>query len=155
MTAAIALFVFGAVTAALSLQLPLGTPRMPGTGLFPLVLGVMLMGLAATQAVRLYLARPKPAQPAAAAPPAAPRPKRDGATQRVVLFMGAVCVATALLSTLGYPLTSFLLMLALLWVLGIRKPHVAGPIALGSAVVCYFVFVQWLKIPLPAGIPGW
>jgi len=152
MTAAIALFVFGAVTAALSLQLPLGTPRMPGTGLFPLALGVMLMGLAATQAVRLYLARPKPAQPAAGA--AAPPPQRDGATQRVVLFMGAVVVATALLSTLGYPLTSFLLMLALLWVLGVRKPHVAGSIALGSAVACYFVFVQWLKIPLPSGVLG-
>lgn len=151
MTAAIALFVFGAVTAALSLQLPLGTPRMPGTGLFPLALGVMLMGLAATQAVRLYLARPKPVQPA---PAAAPAPERDGATQRVTLFMGAVVVATALLSTLGYALTSFLLMLALLWVLGVRKPHVAGAIALGSAVVCYFVFVQWLKIPLPAGVLG-
>jgi hypothetical protein len=151
-TAAIALFVFGAVTAALSLQLPLGMPRMPGTGLFPLVLGVMLMGLAATQAVRLYLARPKTVQPAA--PAAAPAPRRDGATQRVILFMGAVCVATALLSTIGYALTSFLLMLALLWVLGVRKPLVAGPIALGSAVVCYFVFVQWLKIPLPAGWLG-
>lgn len=151
MTAAVALFVFGAVTAALSLQLPLGTPRMPGTGLFPLALGVMLMGLAAAQAIRLYLERPKPAQPA---PAAAPAPERDGATQRVALFMGAVAVATALLSTLGYALTSFLLMLALLWVLGARKPHVAGAIALGSAVVCYFVFVQWLKIPLPAGFFG-
>jgi putative tricarboxylic transport membrane protein len=152
MTAAIALFVFGAVTAALSLQLPLGTPRMPGTGLFPLALGVMLMGLAATQAIRLYLAQSKPAQPANGA--AAAPPQRDGATQRVVLFMGAVVVAIALLSTLGYPLTSFLLMLALLWVLGVRKPHVAGSIALGSAVACYFVFVQWLKIPLPSGVLG-
>jgi hypothetical protein len=151
MTAAIALFVFGAVTAALSLQLPLGTPRMPGTGMFPLVLGVMLMVLAATQAVRLHLARPKPVLPEA---PAAPQPKRDGATQRVALFMGAVVVATALLSSLGYPFTSFLLMLALLWVLGIRKPHVLGAISLGSAIVCYFVFVQWLKIPLPSGVLG-
>jgi hypothetical protein len=113
----------------------------------------MLMGLAATHAVRLFLARPKPVAPGTAAA-AAPQPKRDGATQRVVLFMGAVVVATALLATLGYPLTSFLLMLALLWVLGVRKPHVAGPIALGSAVVCYFVFVQWLKIPLPSGWLG-
>jgi len=68
--------------------------------------------------------------------------------------MGAVVVAIALLSTLGYPLTSFLLMLALLRVLGVRKPHVAGSIALGSAVACYFVFVQWLKIPLPSGVLG-
>jgi hypothetical protein len=119
--------------------------------MFPLVLGVMLMVLAATQAVRLHLARPKPVLPEA---PAAPQPKRDGATQRVALFMGAVVVATALLSSLGYPFTSFLLMLALLWVLGIRKPHVLGAISLGSAIVCYFVFVQWLKIPLPSGVLG-
>jgi hypothetical protein len=153
MTAAIALFVFGAVTAALSLQLPLGTPRMPGTGLFPLVLGVMLMSLAATQAVRLYLARPKTA-PTASATAAAPAPKRNGATQRVVLFMGAVAVATALLGTLGYAVTSFLLMVALLWILGVRKPHVALGIAFAAAVTCYFVFVKWLMIPLPSGWLG-
>ena len=40
MTAAISLFVFGAITAALSLQLPLGTLRMPGSGFFPLALGL-------------------------------------------------------------------------------------------------------------------
>jgi hypothetical protein len=153
MTAAIALFVFGAVTAALSLQLPLGTPRAPGTGLFPLALGVMLMGLAAVQAVRLHLARPK-LEPPATGTAAALAPKRDGATQRVVLFMGAVVVATALLQTIGYALVSFLLMLALLWVLGVRKWHVAGVIALASAVTCYFVFVKWLKIPLPSGWLG-
>jgi hypothetical protein len=153
MTAAIALFVFGAVTAALSLQLPLGAPRMPGTGLFPLVLGVMLMGLAATQALRLHLARPKAALPVPA-PAAAPAPTSGGGTRRVALFMGSVAVATALLQTLGYALTSFALMLALLRVLGVRKPRVAVPVALGSAVACYFVFVQWLKIPLPAGWAG-
>jgi Tripartite tricarboxylate transporter TctB family len=151
MTGAIALFVFGAVTSALSLQLPLGTLRAPGTGLFPLVLGLMLAGLAASHGVRLYLARPQPAQPPIAL---APQPKRDGATRRVVLFMGACALATALLDTLGYALVSFLLMLALLWVLGVRKWHVVIPVALGSAVACYFVFVQWLKIPLPSGWLG-
>jgi hypothetical protein len=151
MTAAIALSIFGAVTAALSLQLPLGTLRAPGTGLFPLVLGLMLMGLAAGNGVQLFLARPRPEQPPTAP---APQPKRDGATQRVVLFMGACALATALLATLGYALVSFLLMFALLWVLGVRKWHVVGPVALGSAVACYFVFVQWLKIPLPSGWLG-
>jgi putative tricarboxylic transport membrane protein len=150
MTAAIALFVFGAITAGLALELPLGTLRAPGSGLFPFALGLLLMALAAGHGVQLYLSRPGPAPQEPATPPTV-APKRDGATQRVVLFMGVVALATALLETLGYALVSFLLMLALLQVLGLRKWHVSGAVALASAVVCHFVFVVWLKIPLPSG----
>jgi uncharacterized membrane protein len=153
MPAAITLVLFGAATAALSLQLPLGTLRAPGSGFFPLVLGVLLMGLAGSHGIRLYLARPKPvAVPAAPTLPAAPT--SDGATLRVVLFMGAVAFATAFLETLGYAIVSFLLMLALLWILGVRKWHVAGLIALGSAGFSQVVFVHWLRIPLPSGWLG-
>ena len=150
MTAAIALFVFGAITTGLALELPLGTLRAPGSGLFPFALGLLLMALAAGHGVHLYLAQPKPGPQETASPPTVV-PKRDGTTQRVVLFLGVVALATALLETLGYALASFLLMLALLQVLGVRKWHVAGAVALASAVVCYFVFVVWLKIPLPSG----
>jgi hypothetical protein len=154
MTAAIALFLFGAVTAALSLQLTLGTLRAPGSGFFPLVLGVLLMGLAAGHAIRLYLAQARaPAEPKPSPAPAA-EPGRDGATARVVLFMGVVALATALLETLGFALVSFLMMLALLWILGLRKLHIAGPIALASAIVAEVVFVYWLRIPLPSGLIG-
>ena len=65
--------------------------------------------------------------------------------------MGAVAIATALLEPLGYPLVSFLLMLALLWSLGIRRWHVSGLIAILTAGASYLLFVQWLKIPLPKG----
>ena len=150
MTSAIALFAFGLITAALSLQLPIGTVRAPDSGLFPLALGLLLMGLAAGHGAQLYLARPKAAP---GAPPAA-KPGDGGATQRVVLFMGAVVAATVLLVPLGYLLTSFLMMLALLWVLGLRRWHVAGLIAVLSAVACQLIFVRWLKIPLPAGVLG-
>ena len=68
--------------------------------------------------------------------------------------MGAVVAATALLVPLGYLLTSFLMMLALLWVLGLRRLHVAGLIAAASAVACQLIFVRWLKIPLPPGVLG-
>jgi hypothetical protein len=147
-TSAIALFVFGAITVALSLQLPIGSVRAPDSGLFPLALGVLLMGLAAGHGAQAWLARPGPA----AAPPA--KPDDAGATRRVVLFMGAVVTATALLVPLGYLLTSFLMMLALLWVLGLRRLHVAGLIAAASAVACQLIFVRWLRIPLPPGVLG-
>lgn len=144
MTAAIALFLFGGVTVALSLQLPFGSLRMPGSGLFPFALGLALMALAAFQAVQIRLAMPK----------SAPAAESRGATRRVALFMGAVALATALLKTLGYAPVAFLLMLALLRVLGVRW-QTAGLIALISAAASHVVFVVWLKIPLPAaGWPG-
>lgn len=139
MPAAIALFAFGAVTALLSLLLHLGTLRAPDSGFFPLVLGAMLMALAAIHGVQLYLAK-APAAPAA-----------EGSTLKVVLFVASVALATALFDTLGYTLVSFLLMLGLLQVLGVRKWYVCGGIALVSAAAAQVVFVHWLKIPLPAG----
>ncbi len=149
MAAAISMFVFGAITAALSLQLPLGALRTPGTGFFPFVLGLALMALAAGRGVELYLARPKAAAPETPAAPAAPQ--GDGATRRVALFVAGMIAAVALLQPLGYVLSSFLLMLVLLQILGIRQWYASAAIALVSAAACYVVFVRWLKIPLPAG----
>jgi hypothetical protein len=144
MTGPITWFVFGALTAALALQLPLGTLRMPGTGSFPLVLGLVLMGLAAAEGLRVHLARPKA--------PVAQAPDDTGGTRRVMQFMAAVVAATALLQPLGYALTGFVLMLALLAVFGLRRWGVAAAIALASAAVSWVVFVRWLRIPMP---PGW
>ena len=148
MGAAISMFVFGAITAALSLQLPLGELRMPGTGFFPLALGLALMALAAGHGVQLYRARPKAAAPETPAAP--PAPGGDGATRRVALFVAGVVAAVALLQPLGYALSSFLLMLVLLQILGLRLWYSAS-IALLSAAASYVVFLRWLKIPLPSG----
>jgi len=150
MGAAISMFVFGAMTAALSLQLPLGTLRMPGTGFFPLALGLALMALAAGRGVQLYRARPEAAAPGTPAAPAAA--EGEDATRRVVLFVCGVIAAVALLQPLGYVLSSFLLMLVLLLILGLRPWYTSAGIAFVSAAACYVVFVFWLKIPLP---PGW
>jgi hypothetical protein len=160
MTAAITLFLFGAVTALLSLQLPLGSPHAPGTGAFPLLLGLILAGLALAEAVHLRLSQPKtpaaPATPAARTAPAAPaaeQASREDSGMRVLGFMGAVALATALLRPLGYFGASFLLMLALLRGLGVGW-RASGLIAFATALACELVFVHWLNIPLPAGLFG-
>ena len=152
MTAAIAWFVFGAVTAALSLQYPLGTLRAPGSGFFPLVLGLMLMGLAAAHAVKLRLERPKTEIAPEAAPEAASG-RRDEAARRVLLFVAVMALSTVLLQPIGYVAVSFLLMLGLLKVLGVRW-NAAALIAAGAAVASHFLFVRWLHIPMPPGPLG-
>jgi hypothetical protein len=55
---------------------------------------------------------------------------------------------------LGYPLISFLLMVALLRILGTRRWTVNILLSLVTAAASYFLFVGWLQIPLPKGWIG-
>jgi hypothetical protein len=158
-TAAIVLFLFGVTTALASLALPIGTMRDPGSGFFPLLLGLLLAALAAAQGVSLRRERLKQAQAgqgqAAPAPPPAPASERlSEGTRRVLLFMGVVALAVALLPTFGYALTSLLLMLALLNILGVASWPLIAAVSVATAIACYLVFVRVLGIPLPAGLPG-
>jgi putative tricarboxylic transport membrane protein len=154
MTAAIALFVFGATTVWASLSLPIGTLRAPGSGFFPLMLGLALTALSAAQGVTVYLEQLRQAR-AASVPPTAPPSWRLGEdTRRVLLFLGSVAVAVALLPLLGYAFASFVLMLALLRILGVASWPLIGAISATTAIACYVVFVRVLGIPLPSGLPG-
>jgi hypothetical protein len=151
MAAAVVLLAFGALTTILSLQLPIGTPRAPDSGFFPLALGVMLVALAAAHIVQLRLAARSsdaPVTDSAGGPPVADGPAER---RRVPWFMGAVVIATALLPVAGYAIVAFLLMAALLEILGMRPRWATALVALVTAGVCQLVFVRWLGIPLPGG----
>jgi hypothetical protein len=145
----VVIFIIGGVTAALSLRMPIGTFRMAGSGLFPLCLGIALMLLALLRLANLLLGGP-PAGGEAGKPAAAP----PGAAGRMVRFFGASALAVFGLNILGYPLTSFLLMLALLWILGLRRPILLVALPLLTAAGSYLIFVYFLKIPLPKGLIG-
>ena len=74
--------------------------------------------------------------------------------KQILLFFGTIVLATLFFNRLGYPLMSFLLLLALLRVLGMKRWPVILLLSFATAVVTYFLFVQWLKIPLPQGWIG-
>ena len=145
----VVIFICGGITAALSLAMPLGTFRMAGSGLFPLCLGIALMLLALLWLANLLLGRSPAAGDAKKA--AAARPGDIG---RMLRFFGATALAVFGLDILGYPLTSFLLMLALLWILGLRRPIFLVTLSLLTAAGSYLIFVFFLKIPLPKGLIG-
>ena len=142
------LFLFGASTAYLSLRMPIGTFRAAGTGLFPLSLGVLLMVLASLFLLNLRAQAPSPAQ-GQAATREAPESQRQ-----MLLFLGAIILATLLLDPLGYPLSALLLLVTLLRILGTKQWRMNLLISGLTTVVAYLVFVQWLKIPLPMGWLG-
>jgi small-conductance mechanosensitive channel len=144
----VVLFLCGGGTVALSLQMPIGTFRMAGSGLFPLCLGIALMLLALLYLANLLLQkeakRPSPEAGAVS----------SGAAGQMLLFFGASALAVLCLNVLGYPLTSFLLMLSLLRILGVRQPALLVSLPLLTAAGSYLLFVQFLRIPLPKGLIG-
>jgi hypothetical protein len=147
MVAGVALLLLGVVTTLLSLQLPIGTLHAPGSGLFPVALGLFLVGLSVCHLIHLHLAGPN-------TPTHAEDHRDDGSTWRVLSFMGVMILGTASLTALGFPMVAFLLMAGLLYVLGLRRWQHVILIALCSAVASYLLFVRWLQIPLPKGWIG-
>lgn len=140
-------FLFGGVTAALSLQMPIGTFRMAGSGLFPLCLGILLMLLSLLFLLNLLLGKKgAPQTGESAAIPAN--------TRLVLQFLAVTAVATLCLRFLGYPAFCLVIMLLLLWVLGVRRPALLLGISVLTAAGAYLVFVWFLKIPLPKGLIG-
>jgi hypothetical protein len=144
----IIVFGLGGMTVLGSLQMPIGTFRMAGSGLFPLWLGIFLMLLALLHLLNLWFSRGalQGEQGTAA--------RSSGETRQMLLFLGASAAATLCLDILGYPLTAFGLMLLLLRILGVRRPSVLVTLPLLTAVGSYLLFVQFLKIPLPKGLIG-
>ena len=144
----IVIFLFGMATALLSLGMPIGTFRTAGTGMFPLCLGILLMILSGIFILKIFFQDKKD------------QLKKEGSIEssapprQLILFLGAMVLATLFFNQLGYPLTSFLLLVALLRILGVKKWTLSLPLSFVTATVCYFLFVQWLQIPLPKGFVG-
>ncbi len=77
-----------------------------------------------------------------------------GSAKQLIFFFGTMVLATLFFNTFGYPLVSFFLMLVLLRILGMKRWGLNIVISGVTAVASYFLFVQWLQIPLPKGWIG-
>lgn len=144
----IILLIFGGITVLLSLQMPIGTFRAAGAGLFPLILGIFLMILSGVFLLNIFLKRKK--EPGKMEL----EMETPGTAWNLILFLGTMALATLFFNPLGYPLVSFLLMVALLRILGTRRWAINILLSLATAAAAYFLFVGWLKIPLPKGWIG-
>lgn len=145
---ALIIFLFGVITVLFSFKMSIGTFRMPGTGMFPLLLGILLMVLSGVFILKISLQNKKIIADKGSTS------EIQGFPIKLIIFFGAMALATAFFKQLGYPLTSFLLMIALLRTLGNRNWGFIFLLSFLTAVVSYFLFVQWLKIPLPKGLVG-
>jgi putative tricarboxylic transport membrane protein len=148
MVVGIVIFIFGGITALLSLRMPIGTFRMGGTGMFPLFLGILLMILSGIFVLKIFFQGKEGQVKKEASIESSESPIQ------LILFLGSMALATLFFNQLGYPLTSFLLMVALLRILGIKRWGLNILISVVTAVGSYFLFVKWLDIPMPKGWIG-
>jgi putative tricarboxylic transport membrane protein len=144
----VVIFLFGAIIALLSLRMPIGTFRMGGTGLFPLCLGIILMILSGGFILKIYFqGKEEQVEKGASI-------ESSGPPLQLILFLGTIALATLFFNRLGYPLISFLLMLGLLRILGMKRWGLNVLISVVTSVGSYLLFVQWLNIPMPKGWIG-
>ena len=130
-----------------ALALPFGTSARPGAGFFPVVVAVLACAVGLIAAARAFTTAP------VAWAPRATRPEggESGARRRRVLGATAALVAFCLLLPwLGYPLSAFGFVGALLRLLG-SGWRTALATAVLSAAVSHYLFAVLLDVPLPRG----
>ncbi|GGE31250.1 hypothetical protein GCM10007276_05540 [Agaricicola taiwanensis] len=127
----------GAVYLALALQLPVHTLNGPGAGFFPLVIaaGLLVTGVATALLPGANLTI-EPAFP-------------ERALKVAAAFI-SLMVFCLLLPRLGYIISGVAVMIAMLKLFG-ASWRLAVPLAIGSAIVTYYLFIALLGLPLPRG----
>ena len=129
-----------------SFQLSLRDALGPGPGFFPFWLGVLGAALAVVLLVQVHLNRVDLGTEALAFDRAGVR--------GVVLVLGGLIAATALLDVIGFRFAMLFLIVYLLVVLGARSRVAIAICALAGSFGVFHVFFDLLKVPLPAGIFG-
>jgi len=141
----IVLLIFGGLTTAVSSKMPMGTLSAPGSGMFPVALGGLLMVMSAIAILRTLLGE---------------RRRREGAARlhitrsKVGLALLVMILVTAILNWAGYPLAAFLMVLGLVRILGEKGWVTSLVFSVMAAGGAHLVFVTWLKVPLPKGFLG-
>jgi putative tricarboxylic transport membrane protein len=124
---------------------PLDTLASPGPGVFPLAVGIALLGLAVWQ----WVTAGHPSR-TAAREPAAVRSDDAPTHLRAALLMAlALVVYAAALPRVGFLVTSFALVLVAARLMGLPGWWRPAALALGVTLACRLIFVSWLRVPLP------
>jgi putative tricarboxylic transport membrane protein len=131
--------IFGAAAAYESAKLPFGTIHSPGQGFFPWWISAVIFLLALLLFFQALTSRSSVAR------------ERSGRIVKVAMLLVILAAYAFLLEPLGYPLSTFLLVLFMLRAIDTQRWPVALGMAAITSVGSYVVFAIWLSIPLPRG----
>jgi putative tricarboxylic transport membrane protein len=123
------------------IKLHLGKASEPQPGFFPFWGGVVIAVLSGILLVQALSGRSKGSEP-------------FGALWRPLIMIIGLIVYVAFLDSLGYIISTLVLAIILLRVLGTKKPWVLALAALIIAFVSYVLFDRLLNVTLPRGVLG-
>ncbi len=148
------LFLFGVFFLLYDLNYPLDQRANPGPGVFPLIVGVALVVLAAWQLIQ-DVRKPKPEE-AKESHGGAGRSirkflQRDNAEVKPLLMISVFIVYLLMVKWVGFFISNFFFVIVSSKIVGARDW--GRPIALsaGISLFCYFLFEVWLKLSFPRG----
>jgi putative tricarboxylic transport membrane protein len=131
----------GLLISVRSVRLGVGSFPLPQAGLFPFLIGLAILLLAA---ILFTGGKQKKELPIL------------GVLWKNILFvLGSVSFYAFALDRLGFPITTVIFMIFSLKAIEPQKWSVALIIAVLSTLFAYSVFSLWLKIEFPKGIFGW
>jgi putative tricarboxylic transport membrane protein len=142
----ILVLLLAAFVAVNSLALRYYTPLGPGPGFFGFWLALILTGLAVIVILQATFGRSEP------------MPEDFFSDRTGYLRIGAVVLALVatiyLFEPVGFRLTMFGVCAFLLSALGRQRLVLTLVVSLACSVGVYYVFDQWLRVPLPRGLLG-
>lgn len=135
--------------------LPFGTISFVRAGFFPKVFGALVVILSVLVLGELLRARRKRSVEATPAETDAPPQNQDEPRHggRVALMSGVFFLYPVLAVTTGHLVASVVSLWAAGFLLGVRNPWKLGLMAISVALVTWYIFANWLSVPLPT--PFW
>nr|WP_269329991.1 tripartite tricarboxylate transporter TctB family protein [Kineosporia babensis] len=130
-----AVVALGLAALAGALSLGIGTPERPGSGTWPLLIGIGLVGLGIALALRFRQDSDAEAF------------TRNSAV--VAAGLGTMIVFVAVIETIGFELPSLALMLVWLRFFGHESWRSTAIVSVGAVVAFYLIFVAALAVPIP------
>lgn len=137
------LFLLGLAVFLKCLTYPIGSFRSPGGGLFPLLASIILLILAGIMTVQAFLKKDL----GESSP--APFFSSKGAPQRILAGFIALLGFWYLLPVIGFGPSTFVFILFLSRFLGNYSWKVSLFFSVITAILAYYLFQVWLKIPMP------
>lgn len=124
-----------------------GSPQSPGAGFWPLAIALVMLGLGA-----ILVLRPNPDE-------VSESDDGDSRWSKFGISLASLVFYIALLESLGYLLTTALMLLAQLRLVEGRSWRSSFLIAILASVISLVVFKVLLRVSLPLGVipllPGW
>jgi len=142
----IILFLLGLGIFLKSLTYPIGSFRSPGGGLFPLLASIILMILAGVMTMQAYSKKAS-----GELPPTSFFTSKE-APKRILCGFISLLAFRYLLPVIGFGPSTFVFILMLAKFLGHYDWKVSILFSAVTAVVAYYLFQIWLKIPMPQSI---